>query len=101
MGSSGGADFAAWIDPEGLPPYLGVDTRLSANSRALLGSPGGPTAMLAHFDISIVGNAPMHNLMTDHLYERKEVPVMCGEIERRGTKMTVLLRTVISLPGRS
>jgi hypothetical protein len=82
MGSAGGADFAAWIDPEGLPPYLGVDTRLSANSRALLSSPSGPTATLAHFDISMAGNAPMYNPMTDHLYERKEDSVMCGEARK-------------------
>ncbi|MBI2851676.1 MAG: hypothetical protein HYX84_01035 [Chloroflexi bacterium] len=58
------SDFSSWIDPEGLTPYGGGRTKLSETSLAMLGSPRGPIAVLAHFDISIASSAPMFNSMT-------------------------------------
>jgi hypothetical protein len=63
-GTQANSDFVAWIDPDSLAPYLSASSFLSANSQALLGSATGPAAVLGHFDISMAGNAPMHNPMT-------------------------------------
>jgi hypothetical protein len=83
-GTQANSDFAAWIDPVDLPNYLGVDTRLSANSLALLSSPSGPIAMLAPFDISLV--APMYNPMTRAYDFQREVHLRFIEnLSRRQT----------------
>ncbi len=63
-GTQANSDYAAWIDPQNLPPYLGAATQASALSRALLTSLGGPAALVLHFDISMGNNAPMYNPMT-------------------------------------
>lgn len=63
-GTMSNSDFAAWIDPDRLAPYLGPETNMSAICRAMLSSPQGPIGVLAHFDISMASSAPMYNTMT-------------------------------------
>lgn len=63
-GTQASSDYAAWIDPQNLPPYLGATTRASALGRTLLASPDGPAALVLHFDISMGNNAPMYNPFT-------------------------------------
>jgi hypothetical protein len=63
-GTQANSDYAAWIDPHNLPPYLGATTRASALSRTLLAAPDGPVALVLHFDISMGNNAPMFNPLT-------------------------------------
>ncbi len=58
-GTQADSDFASWIKRNGLTPYLGQDTGISAISSTLLGSSVGPVAALMHFDISLCG--PMFN----------------------------------------
>ncbi|MDR7419796.1 MAG: hypothetical protein QN178_12915 [Armatimonadota bacterium] len=70
-GTQANSDYAAWIDPRNLPPYLGSTTQASALSRALLASPDGPAALVMHFDISMGNSAPMYNPLTgDHDLQR-------------------------------
>lgn len=58
------SDFAAWIDPTGLEAYVGGQTKLAETTCTMLSSPGGPNAVLAHFDISIASSAPTYNPMS-------------------------------------
>lgn len=63
-GTQANSDYAAWIDPQNLPPYLGAATQGSALARVLLASPDGPAGLVLHFDISMGNNAPMFNPLT-------------------------------------
>jgi hypothetical protein len=58
------SDYCAWVDPRGLADYMGGRTEISAISRAMLASPEGPAAVVAHFDVSMAGSAPMYNPMS-------------------------------------
>ncbi len=58
------SDYSAWIDPIGLAGYTGGRTEISAITRTMLASPQGPSAVVAHFDISIASSAPMYNAMS-------------------------------------
>lgn len=64
-GNVSDSDYSAWIDPEGLAGYTGMRTEISAISRAMLASPQGPAAVVAHFDISMASSALMYNSMSD------------------------------------
>lgn len=60
-GTMSDSDYCAWVDPAGLAEYMGGRTETSAISRSMLASPRGPAAVVAHFDVSMAGSAPMYN----------------------------------------
>lgn len=72
-GTQGDSDFAAWLDPQGLPLYTGEHSRVSSIGQALLASASGPMAALVHFDISISSSAPMFNPLTGEHDLQKEI----------------------------
>jgi hypothetical protein len=63
-GSMSNSDYCAWVDDDSLADYVGGRTEIGATARAMLGSPTGPIAIVAHFDVSMASSAPMFNPMT-------------------------------------